>query len=60
MVGPPVPYQLVNRRVGDAARSLADPALATSRLGWSTQCSLNEMCRDGWAWQQANPNGYGS
>ena len=58
--GRPVPYQLVNRRAGDAACSLADPAFATSRLGWSTQRSLAEICRDGWAWQQANPNGYSS
>ena len=56
--GRPVPYQLVSRRAGDAACSLADPAFAASRLGWRTQRSLAEMCRDGWAWQQANPNGY--
>ena len=56
--GRPVPYRLVNRRAGDAACSLADPAFAASRLGWSTQRSLDEMCHDGWAWQQANPNGY--
>ena len=56
--GRPVPYQLVNRRAGDAAFSLADPAFAASRLGWRTQRSLTEMCRDGWAWQQANPKGY--
>ena len=53
-----MPYQLVSRRAGDAACSLADPAFAASRLGWSTQRSLDEMCRDGWAWQQANPKGY--
>ena len=58
--GRPVPYQLVNRRAGDAACSLADPAFATFKLGWSTQRSLAEMCRDGWAWQQANPHGYSS
>ncbi len=56
--GRPVPYQLVNRRAGDAACSLADPTFAASRLGWRTQRSLDEMCRDGWAWQQANPKGY--
>ena len=58
--GRSVPYQRVNRRAGDAACSLADPTFAASRLGWRTQRSLAEMCRDGWAWQQANPNGYGS
>ena len=56
--GRPVPYQLVSRRAGDAACSLADPAFAASRLGWRTQRSLTEMCCDGWAWQQANPKGY--
>ena len=58
--GRPVPYQLVNRRAGDAACSLADPAFATFKLGWSTQRSLAKMCRYGWAWQQANPHGYSS
>ena len=58
--GRPVPYQLVNRRAGDAACSLADPTFAASRLGWRTQRSLDEMCRDGWAWQQANPKGHSS
>ena len=56
--GRPVPYELVARRPGDAASTVADPALAQQRLGWSTQRSLEECCRDGWAWQQANPNGY--
>jgi UDP-glucose 4-epimerase len=27
-------------------------------LGWRTHRSLEEICRDGWAWQSANPNGY--
>jgi UDP-glucose 4-epimerase len=58
--GQPIPYEVVQRREGDAACSLADPALATARLGWSTTRSLVDMCRDGWAWQQANPHGYGS
>ena len=53
-----VPYQLVARRPGDAAITVADPALALQRLGWKTQRSLNDICRDGWAWQSANPEGY--
>ncbi len=56
--GRPVPYAVVERRSGDAACSVADPSLAAARLGWRTRRSLAEMCRDGWAWQQANPNGY--
>jgi UDP-glucose 4-epimerase len=56
--GRSVPYELVARRPGDAASSVADPALAAQRLGWSTRRGLAEMCRDGWAWQSANPNGF--
>ena len=43
---------------GDAASSVADPALASQCLGWCTRRGLAEMCRDGWAWQRANPCGY--
>jgi UDP-glucose 4-epimerase len=56
--GRPVPYRLVQRRPGDAAITVADPSLALQRLGWRTHRSLEEICRDGWAWQSANPNGY--
>lgn len=56
--GRPVPYAVVERRPGDAASTVADPSLAAERLGWRTKRSLVEMCRDGWAWQSANPNGY--
>ncbi|CAK6698110.1 UDP-glucose 4-epimerase [Cyanobium usitatum str. Tous] len=58
--GRSVPYTVVGRRDGDAASTVADPRLATTRLGWRTRRSLEEMCRDGWTWQQANPEGYGS
>jgi UDP-glucose 4-epimerase len=57
--GRAVPYIIVERRPGDSAITVADPALAAERLGWRTRRSLAEMCRDGWAWQSANPNGYG-
>ncbi len=56
--GRPVPYSVVERRAGDAASTVADPSLAAERLGWCTQRSLAEMCRDGWAWQSANPRGF--
>ena len=55
-----VPYEIVARREGDAAATVADPALALERLGWRTQRSLDDICRDGWAWQSANPSGYGA
>ena len=37
-----------------------DPSLAAQRLGWRTTRTLADMCRDGWAWQSANPEGYGA
>jgi UDP-glucose 4-epimerase len=56
--GKAIPYALVERRPGDAAITVADPRHATSVLGWRTRRSLADMCRDGWAWQSANPKGY--
>ena len=58
--GRPVPYTVVDRRPGDAATTVADPSLAAERLGWRTSRSLADICRDGWAWQSANPRGYGA
>jgi UDP-glucose 4-epimerase len=58
--GRPVPYAVVDRRPGDAAASVADPDLAAQLLGWRTRRGLAEICRDGWAWQSANPKGYAS
>ncbi len=55
-----IPYQVDDRRPGDAAITVADPELAANRLGWSTKRSLIDSCRDGWAWQSANPQGYRS
>jgi len=57
--GRPVPYRVVVRRPGDAACTVADAQLAHQRLGWRTCRTLANICRDGWAWQQANPEGYG-
>ena len=53
-----IPYAITDRRPGDAAISVADPTKASERLGWRTQRGLEDICRDGWAWQQQNPEGY--
>jgi UDP-glucose 4-epimerase len=53
-----IPYEVVERRPGDVPRLEACPQTAQAVLGWSARRSLEEMCRDGWAWQQANPTGY--
>lgn len=53
-----VPYQIVARRPGDIAACWADPGYAKQLLGWQAERGLEEMCRDGWRWQQQNPQGY--
>jgi len=53
-----IPYEVTSRRSGDADNTVADPRHAKSLLGWQTRRTLQEMCRDGWAWQSANPDGY--
>ena len=53
-----IPYDVVQRRPGDVPRLQACPKRAKAVLGWTAKRSLEQMCRDGWAWQQANPMGY--
>ena len=50
--GRPVPYAIMPRRPGDVAACYADPALVKKLLGWSAKRGIDEMCRDGWRWQQ--------
>ena len=57
--GREIPYELVDRRPGDAAKCYADPSFAEQELGWKTQRGIDEMCEDSWRWQSKNPNGYG-
>jgi UDP-glucose 4-epimerase len=56
--GKKIPYQIVDRRPGDAAECYADPSLALKELGWKTTRGIDEMCADTWRWQSKNPNGY--
>lgn len=56
--GTTVPYEIVERRPGDAPVSLADPSSAFRDLGWTASETLQTMCADAWRWQQHNPDGY--
>ncbi|WP_133478168.1 UDP-glucose 4-epimerase GalE [Cognatilysobacter segetis] len=47
-----VPYEVVARRPGDAARSYADPTRANALLGWKARLGLDAMCEDAWRWRQ--------
>ena len=53
-----IPYEIVERRPGDVEKLEACPKLAEEVLGWKAKRTLADMCRDGWAWQSANPQGY--
>jgi UDP-glucose 4-epimerase len=57
-VGHDIPYRIEDRRPGDVPSMYADPKLASRLLGWTATRGLDDMCRDHWAWQKANPNGY--
>jgi len=58
VIGSKIPYEIVGRRSGDNAISIADPSLAKNILGWEAKNSLFDMCRDSWNWQKNNPQGY--
>lgn len=53
-----IPYQIMDRRPGDAAISYADPSKANHELNWYTQKTLDDMCQDAWWWQSQNPDGF--
>jgi UDP-glucose 4-epimerase len=58
VTGKRVPFAVVARRPGDVGASYADPSLAARELGWRAKYGIDEMCRDAWRWQTANPSGY--
>lgn len=49
-----------DRREGDLAECYANADKALKVLGWKTERTLEDMCRDSWNWQKNNPNGYNS
>ena len=53
-----IPYQIAPRRTGDLSEFYANADLALSELDWKTELGIEEMVRDTWNWQSANPNGY--
>lgn len=50
--GQEVNYKIVGRREGDIATCYADPTKAKNELGWETEKSLRDMCRDSWLYIQ--------
>ena len=56
--GKELPYVIDPRRPGDIAQCYCDPTKAANELGWKADLGIEEMCRDSWKWQSANPDGY--
>jgi UDP-glucose 4-epimerase len=56
--GQPINYRILPRRPGDVSAAYADPGKAERELAWRAEHDLYDICRDGWHWQQKNPNGY--
>jgi len=56
--GVKVPYVLADRRPGDIASNYSNPTKAAEKLHWKAEKTLDDMCRDSWAFKVKNPNGY--
>lgn len=46
-----VPYKIIERRSGDIAVCYADSTKAKLELEFSTEYTLEDMCKDSWHWQ---------
>ncbi len=53
-----IPYIFLPRRKGDISKVIADNSLAIKELKWNPKRNLEDMCRDGWNWQNQNPYGF--
>jgi len=53
-----IPYRIKARRSGDLPAFWADPSKALRDMGWKTEKSVVDICRDAYRFQQKNPQGY--
>ena len=53
-----IPYEIAPRRAGDLPAFYSCPDKSAELLGWKARYTLEDMCRDTWAWQSKNPMGY--
>jgi len=58
VVGRPLKYEVVGRRAGDVLDLTANPTRANEELGWKTELTLEDACKDLWRWVSNNPQGY--
>ncbi len=53
-----LPKTIGPRREGDVPTTYTDPSLAERELEWKAELTIEDICRDAWQWQDANPTGY--
>ena len=53
-----IPFKITARRDGDLPEVWASVNKARKKLGWTAKRGIDEMVRDAWIWQAANPDGY--
>ena len=53
-----IKYEIKERRPGDVDENYADPSKALKEMGWKTELTIVDACRDSWNWQKNNPRGY--
>ena len=53
-----IPYVICPRRPGDVDENYADASKAYREMGFKTELTIDDACRDAWNWQRNNPNGY--
>lgn len=56
--GHEIAYKVGPRRPGDIATCYADATRAKTEMNWQATRDLDTMCKDLWAWQSKNPNGF--
>jgi UDP-glucose-4-epimerase GalE len=52
--GRSVPYEVVERRVGDPAVTYADPRLIKNSLGWEPRYGIRDIIASAWRWHNKN------
>ncbi|MCZ8320933.1 MAG: UDP-glucose 4-epimerase GalE [Novosphingobium sp.] len=53
-----IPFEVIQRRQGDIATSVASIEKATRLLNWTATHTLVDICQSTWKWQSRNPRGY--
>ena len=53
-----IPYVICERRPGDVDENYADASKAYEEMGFKTELTIVDACKDSWNWQSKNPNGY--